>query len=142
MSFNSKTKFSIGTIDYKEIYKKYEEYTKDSNYNYFFDNLNTTIECGYCKNIKLQLKFGIPISMKEIQNKLEIGFHGHYCCFSCAYKHYKQLEENTPYRKNIKFTDSGVFFRFLCFKLFKDYHMETHNEEINLEDYDILVKKV
>ena len=142
MSFNSKTKFNIGNIDYKEIYKKYEDYTKNVTYEHFFNNMNTTIECTYCKKIKLNLSFGIPIYIKEVNSKLEVGVHDSYCSFSCAYKHYKVMEENTPYRKNIKFTDSGVFFRFLSFKIFKDYNMEYHDEEINFKTHDILIKKV
>jgi hypothetical protein len=142
MSFNSKTKINIGTIDYKEIYKKYEDYTKNSNYEIFFNNLNSTIECAYCKKIKLQLNFGIPIYIKEVNSKLEVGVYGSYCSFNCSYKHYKLTEENTPYKKNIKFTDSGVFFRFLCFKIFKDYNMDSHDEEINFKEYDIIIKKV
>ena len=43
MSFNTKSKINIGAIEYKEIYKKYESYSKDKSYDHFFNNLNTTI---------------------------------------------------------------------------------------------------
>jgi hypothetical protein len=142
MSFNTKSKINIGSIDYKEISIKYEKYTKDKSYDHLFNNLNSTIECMFCKKIKLQLNFGIPLYIKEVNSKLEVGVHGSYCSFICAYKHYKVMEENTLYRKNIKYTDSGVFFRFLCFKLFKDYNIDLHDEEIDFKKHDIIIKKV
>jgi hypothetical protein len=142
MSFNTKSKINIGAVDYKEVYKKYESYSKDKIYDHFFNNLNTTIECMHCKKIKLQLNFGIPLYIKAVNSCLEVGVHGSYCSFICAYKHYKIMEENTPYRKNIKYTDSGVFFRFLSFKLFKDYNIESHDEEINFKENNIIIKKV
>ena len=144
MSFNFKSKIIIKDINPIKMFYMYEHFVKDSKYQKFFKEQENN-ECHYCKNINDKLEFGIPVYIKKINDKsnIEIGIHGNYCSFICSYKHYLDLEENTQYRKNIKFTDSGAYFKYLSYKFFKDYNIEKFtNKDIDLNLHNIVFKKI
>jgi len=144
MSFNFKTKIIIKDINPNKMFNTYEHFIKDNKYQKFFKEQDNK-ECQYCKNISDNLEFGIPIYIKNTSkdSNAEIGIHGNYCSFICSYKHYLELEENTQYRKNIKFTDSGIFFKYLSYKFFKDYNIENNIDKIiDLNSYNIIFKKI
>jgi hypothetical protein len=144
MSFNFKTKVVIKDINVHKMFHTYEHFIKDSKCQKFFQEPQN-LECNYCKNFSNTLQFGIPVYIKEKEkSNLEIGISGNYCSFLCSYKHFVSFEEDKTYKKNIKFTDSGTFFKFLAYKFFKDYDIEKYsgNVPIDLNNYNISFKKV
>ena len=140
MSFNYKPKIIIKNIDLISLYNSYESFVKDPLYERFlipFSEENT--QCTYCNNI-LSLGepiYGIPVSVKEINEKLNVEICGSYCSFLCSYKHFINMESQSSKKKNIKFADSGPLFKFLFYRLFKDYDIENHKENIDLKDFNI-----
>jgi hypothetical protein len=140
MSFNYKPKIVIQNINLEVLYKNYERYLKDPNYQRFlkpFSEENTF--CNSCnENLdKTSVIYGIPVSIKENCDKLNVEMCGSYCSFLCSYKHFISMEAESSKRKNIKFADSGPLFKFLFYRIFKDYDIEKHTEKIYLEDYNI-----
>jgi hypothetical protein len=144
MSFNFKTKIVIKDINVHKMFHTYEHFVKDSKYQSFFQE-SQTYECQYCKNVSDKLDFGIPVYIKEKEkSNLEIGISGNYCSFLCSYKHFISFDEDKKYKKNIKFTDSGTFFKFLAYKFFKDYDIEKYSDKvtIDIKHHNISFKKV
>lgn len=150
MSFNFKTKIIVKDINPNKLFHTYKQFMKDVKYQKFFKESENN-ECQYCKKISDKLDFGIPVYIKTKPSNFEasriqmneVGLSGNYCSFICSYKHFVDLEENTPYKKNIKFTDSGTFFKYLSYIFFKDYDIEKHsNQDINLNLYNIIFKKI
>ncbi len=143
MSFNFKTKIIIKDINPNKMFHTYEHFVKDTKYQKFF-NQSENKECQYCNQISEKLDFGIPVYIKNISKyNIEIGTYGNYCSFGCSYKHFLTLEENTQYRKNIKFTDSGPFFKYLSYKFFKDYNVENFIDNyVDLDSYNLKFKKI
>jgi hypothetical protein len=144
MSFNFKSKIIVKDINPNKMFHTYEHFVKDPKYQKFFKEQDNN-ECQYCKNISNNLDFGIPVYIKNTSkdSNVEIGIHGNYCSFTCSYKHFLELEENSQYKKNIKFTDSGPFFKYLSYKFFKDYNIENFKDkELDLNLYNITFKKI
>ena len=150
MSFNFKTKIIVKDINPNKIFHIYEHFTEDLKYQHFFKESDNN-ECHYCKKNSDKLDFGIPIYIKSIPPRVEaskiktteVGISGNYCSFGCSYKHFLILEENTQFKKNIKLTDSGTFFKYLSYKFFKDYKLENFvNEDIDLNLHNIIFKKI
>jgi hypothetical protein len=144
MSFNFKSKIIVKDINPNKMFHTYEHFVKDSKYQKFFKEQENN-ECHFCKTISDKLDFGIPIYLKNINNSsnLEIGIYGNYCSFICSYEHYIELEENSQYRKNIKFTDSGSYFKYLSYKFFRDYNIKNfRGKDIDLSLHNIIFKKV
>jgi hypothetical protein len=144
MSFNFKTKIVIQDINVHKMFQTYEHFVKDVKCKSFFQEAQNQ-ECNYCKNFSNDLQFGIPVYIKEKEKpNLEIGVSGNYCSFLCSYKHFVSFEEDKYYKKNIKFADSGIFFKFLAYKFFKDYDIQKYSDKvvIDLNNYNISFKKV
>lgn len=143
MSFNYKPKIFIKNLEVEDLYRKYENFMKDPEFKKFLKPFTSEDTfCHYCENsLKLnETVFGIPVAIKEMDDKLQVDVCGSYCSFICSYKHYIKLEADSSKRKNIKFTDSGPFFKFLAYRIFKDYNIENHTEKIDLDKVNIELK--
>ena len=140
MSFKYKPKLIISDINFEKIYLLYESYIRDPDYEKYLKKLpNNCSECQFCNSTLLLQKdiYGIPLSLKNQNGKILIKGYGSYCSLSCSYKHYCKLNMDSSRKKNVLFTDTGPIFKFLSYHLFKDYNLENHTKEIDLETKNI-----
>ena len=86
MSFNTKSKINIGTIDYKEIYKKYESYLLElSKYNESIDK----IKSKYTADEKIDEEVAkLKCPKFEFIKSLEINTDSHIKSFAKYVKSY------------------------------------------------------
>ncbi len=109
MSFSFKQKVIIKRISPDKIFNEYEV------------NLTKSLKtngCHYCGISSKILNFGIPISIKEEDDKQVFEVCGQYCCLSCAYKDYLKFSGKLSVNQNIKFCDSEPCFRILSYMLY------------------------
>ena len=143
MSFNYKPKVIIKNIDIKKLYSNYNEYLNNPVYKKFLTPFSNEIhECNECKNIISfgDQIFGIPVAIKEEKSKLCVDICGTYCSFKCAYIDFNKMELYSSKKKNIKYIDSGPLFKYLFYKIYKSYDIESQNSDINLYDLNIELK--
>ncbi len=137
MSFNYKPKIVLKNIKFEEVYEKYVSQSHNKDFLiHFQSSIEENRKCEFCsKLISLEeYIYGIPIGMRTIDSDLEIDIFGTYCSLHCAYKKYRNIEEDSTKRKNIKFVESGQYFKFLFYKLFKSYNIEDFViDKINLK---------
>lgn len=140
MTFNYKPKIILKNTNSKEFFEIYKGYILNPEYKIFFENiLEEDRTCQYCRDhISLGHQiYGIPICMKTEESKIQFDVCGVYCSLQCSYVHYRNMEEDSARKKNVKFTDSGPFFKFLFYKFFKDYDIHKFDKKIDLSSKNI-----
>jgi hypothetical protein len=144
MSFNYKPKIVLKNIKFEEVYEKYVSQSDNKDFLvHFQSSIEENRKCEFCsKLISIdEYIYGIPIGMRTIDSELEIDIFGTYCSLHCAYKKYKNIEEDSTKRKNIKFVESGQYFKCLFYKLFKSYNIEDFDNHI-IDLKNIKFKKI
>ena len=145
MSFNYKPKIVLKNFAFEKFYEEYVSYSNEKEFKKFFQNsIEEDRKCQLCSTlIPLDEQiYGIPIGMRAINSELEVDIFGNYCSLPCSFKHYRNMEEDPKRRKNIKFIDSGQYFKCLFYKIFKTYNMEDNTQEFDLKSKQIKFKKI
>ena len=143
MSFNYKPKIVLKKFNFDKIYQEYNLYSNDKDFKIFFESsVEEDRKCQLCSLIIPLEKqiYGIPIGIRNHNSELEVDIYGTYCSFKCAFKNYRNMEEDSTKRKNIKFVNSGQYFKCLFYKLFKTFTIENIVEDIDLKN--IIFKKI
>jgi hypothetical protein len=109
MSFSFKQKIVIKRISPDKIFNDYEV------------SLSKSLKsngCHFCGISSKILNFGIPISIKEEEDKRIFEVCGQYCSLTCAYKDFLKFSSKMSIKQNIKFCDSEPCFRILSYILY------------------------
>jgi hypothetical protein len=110
MSFNFKQKIVIKWVNPEKVFSEYEA---------SLGKRSTTNGCHFCNKNHKKLHFGIPISIKEEDEKQVFEVCGQYCSLTCAYKDYLKFSGKAGVKQNVKFCDSEPCFRILSYILYK-----------------------
>jgi hypothetical protein len=125
MSFSFKQKVVIKRISPDKIFNDYEI------------NINKSIKnngCHFCGDSSKILNFGIPISIKEEEDKQVFEVCGQYCSLICAYKDFLIFSNKMSTKQNIKFCDAEPCFRILSHILYKS--SEIPDDKVFTSKYD------
>ena len=137
MSFNYKPKIVLKDFNFEKFYDEYVSYSNEIEFKKFFQNsIEEDRKCQWCFTlIPLDEQiYGIPIGIRDYNSGLEVDIYGNYCSLQCSFKHYRNIEEDSTKRKNIKFMDSGQYFKFLFYKIFKSFDIENISKDIDLKN--------
>jgi hypothetical protein len=137
MSFNYKPKIVLKNFSFEKIYEEYISFSKEKELNSFF--LSTVEENRKCQLCSILIPhgkqiYGIPVGIRNSDSELEVDIYGNYCSFKCSFKHYRNMEEDSTKRKNIKFMDSGQYFKCVFYKLFKSFDIQNKSEDLDLKN--------
>jgi hypothetical protein len=137
MSFNYKPKIVLKKFNFEKFYEDYILYSKDKEFNsYFHTSIEEDRKCQLCSILIPHGKqiYGIPIGIRSLNSELEVDIYGNYCSFKCSFKHYRNIEEDSTKRKNIKFMDSGQYFKCIFYKIYKSFDIENISADIDFKN--------